>query len=218
MKRENTVTELAARSAYRGRGRPLYLLECAREEECVRELSFSGAAAAEQSFPLLQAAQCVFTNCSFQGCSFMQGSFTDVVFKSCDLSNCDFSDSFFNRCRFESCKGLGAKFAGSTVKNLLVSGCAMDFANFDSCRLERVRVSDSRMKSAVFSQCRVKEVAWDRAGLWGQLFKTPLRGMDFTTCEIGGLVLSDGCEELRGAVVDLYQAAELAKRLGLVIK
>ena len=75
------------------------------------------------------------------------------------------------------------------------------------------------MKSAVFSQCRVKEVSWDRAGLSGaSFFKTPLRGMDFTTCEIGGLVLSDGCEELRGAVVDLYQAAELAKRLGLVIK
>ena len=49
-------------------------------------------------------------------------------------------------------------------------------------------------------------------------FKTPLKGMDFTTCDIKGLVLSDECSEVRGAVMDLYQAAELAKRLGIVIK
>ena len=33
-----------------------------------------------------------------------------------------------------------------------------------------------------------------------------------------GEVLSDSCEELRGLTVDLYQAAELSKRLGLMIK
>ena len=49
-------------------------------------------------------------------------------------------------------------------------------------------------------------------------FRTPLRAMDFTTSQIGGLVLSDSCEELRGLTVDLYQAAELSKRLGLMIK
>ena len=42
--------------------------------------------------------------------------------------------------------------------------------------------------------------------------------MDFTTSQIDGLVLSDSCEELRGLTVDLYQAAELSKRLGLMIK
>ena len=42
--------------------------------------------------------------------------------------------------------------------------------------------------------------------------------MDFTTCDIKGLVLSDECSEVRGAVMVLYQAAELAKRLGIVIK
>ena len=38
------------------------------------------------------------------------------------------------------------------------------------------------------------------------------------TSQIDGLVLSDSCEELRGLTVDLYQAAELSKRLGLMIK
>ncbi len=30
--------------------------------------------------------------------------------------------------------------------------------------------------------------------------------------------MSDNCTEIKGAVVDLYQAAELAKYLGIVIK
>ena len=51
-----------------------------------------------------------------------------------------------------------------------------------------------------------------------QFFKTMLKGMNFTTCSIQGLVLSDECRELKGAVVDLYQAAELAKYLGVVVK
>lgn len=196
-----------------------YLLDCVREEECVRDLRFNGLAAGEESLRLLAAVQCRFVNCSFQSCSFEQSSFVDTVFQSCDFSNCDFSDSFFNRCEFRNCKGLGTKFAGSTVKNLTLAGCAMDFANFDACRLERVCVSDSRLKGAVFSQCRAKDVYWDRVNLTGaSFFRTPLRGMDFTTSQIGSLVLSDGCEELRGLTVDLYQAAELSKRLGLMIK
>lgn len=45
-----------------------------------------------------------------------------------------------------------------------------------------------------------------------------MRGVDFSDSTIHGLVLSDDYSELQGAVVDLYQAAELAKRLGVVIK
>ena len=42
--------------------------------------------------------------------------------------------------------------------------------------------------------------------------------MDFSDSDISDLVLSDDCSELKGAVVDLYQAAELSRRMGLVIK
>ena len=45
---------------------------------------------------------------------------------------------------------------------------------------------------------------------------TVLSGIDFTTCDIGGWLL--GGVELRGAVVTPFQAAELARLLGVVIK
>ena len=45
-----------------------------------------------------------------------------------------------------------------------------------------------------------------------------LKDVDLTTCDIDALTLSESCAELRGAVVDLWQAAGLARRLGLIIK
>lgn len=50
------------------------------------------------------------------------------------------------------------------------------------------------------------------------LFGTALRGLDLRGCEIEGILISDEKKELAGVVVDLYQAAELARLMGLVIR
>lgn len=49
-------------------------------------------------------------------------------------------------------------------------------------------------------------------------FKTPLKEFNFTDCNIDGMTVSDNASELRGATVDLYQAAMFAKILGLKIE
>ena len=49
-----------------------------------------------------------------------------------------------------------------------------------------------------------------------ELFKTPLEGMDLTTCQIDGLIVDP--PSLRGAVVTAVQACGLAKLLGLIIR
>lgn len=196
-----------------------YLLECVRDEERIQEKQLDGLSAEGEDLDLISISRSRLTGCSFFSCSFEKGEFMDVVFQSCDFSGSNFSDCFFNRCRFLACKGLGTKFSGSSVKHVLIQDCNLEYANFDSCKLEIMHIQDTRLPGASFSQCRVKEVSWDRAELTGaSFFKTSMRGMDFTTSLINGLVMSDGFQELQGAVVDLYQAAELAKRLGLVIK
>ena len=50
------------------------------------------------------------------------------------------------------------------------------------------------------------------------LFQTPLAGVDLTTCTLQGLVLSESLTELRGAVLDRFQAAELARRFGVIVR
>ena len=95
----------------------------------------------------------------------------------------------------------------------------MQYLNLDGSKLESFRVEDTDLENGNFAQCKCKGVTFSQVRLQNaSFFKTPLKGMDFTTCDIKGLVLSDECSEVRGAVMDLYQAAELAKRLGIVIK
>lgn len=48
-------------------------------------------------------------------------------------------------------------------------------------------------------------------------FGTLLNGLDFTSSRMEGIVVSDTGKELRGAIVSVSQAADLARVLGLVI-
>ena len=47
---------------------------------------------------------------------------------------------------------------------------------------------------------------------------TSLRGLDLRRCRLEGLTAGDNLRELRGAIVDSFQAAELAHLLGLDIR
>ena len=49
-------------------------------------------------------------------------------------------------------------------------------------------------------------------------FKTALKGVDMSDCDMDRIIISDGKEELRGAVLNMSQAIVCAKRMGIVIK
>lgn len=51
-----------------------------------------------------------------------------------------------------------------------------------------------------------------------ELFRTSLKGIDLSNCDISGIIISDLFSELRGAEVSYEQAAELARLLGIKIK
>ena len=74
------------------------------------------------------------------------------------------------------------------------------------------------LRETVLSGMRLSRVLLERVELGGaELFGTSLAGVDLTTCGIGGLVLSDGCRELRGAKIAPEQAAEVARLMGVEI-
>lgn len=173
----------------------------------------------EENFTGLCFSKVYFENCVFLSCTFRKCEFTDVVFKSCNFSNSVFVDTYWNRCQIQSSKGMGANFAGSSIQNMFVCGSSMNYANFDDCKIEKMRTENTELNFSNISDCRVKNLEWDRTQLSRvNFFKTPLKDMDFSTSVIDGLVLSETCQELKGASVDLYQAAELAKRFGIIIK
>ena len=49
-------------------------------------------------------------------------------------------------------------------------------------------------------------------------FHTKLVGLDFTSCQLEGIAISDAMTEVYGAKLGLYQAAALARRLGVIIE
>lgn len=160
-----------------------------------------------------------FVNCRFWECSFEKAEFVDVVFQSCDFSACNMENAFFDRVEFHTCKGVGTKFSGSVLKHIFINECNFNYTNFDAARLENIKIENTQMDGSNVTQCKCKNVWWHKVGLTNaSFFKTSMRGMDFRDSVIDGIVLSDDCRELKGAIVDLYQAAELAKRMGIVVK
>lgn len=90
---------------------------------------------------------------------------------------------------------------------------------FDAAKMSYVRGERTDFSKAGFSKCRMSNTDWNHICFrQANFFKTVLKGQDFTRCDIEGLVLSDGKGELEGAAVNTFQALELAKRLGILIK
>lgn len=195
------------------------LRQCREDDERIQNAHLKNMTAVEEDFSGLCFSRVKFENCNFEGCNFEKAEFGDVIVASCNFSNCLFPDSFLQRVIFKASKGTGARMTGSSLKDVTFTDCSMGYMNFGDSKLESFRVEDSDLENGSFAQCKFKNAAFTNVRLQNtSFFKTTLKGMDFTTCDIKGLVLSDECSEVRGAVMDLYQAAEMARRLGIVIK
>ena len=200
-------------------GDEAFLRSCQEEEERIQTRMFAGLTCEGEDFSCMRFSGVKFRNCRFWNCTFPRGQFTDVLFENCDLSGCDFDESYLERVLFHSCKGVGAKLTGMVVKHLSLEECNFDDANFDSSRLEHVQILRTRLNNSSLTACRCRQILWGGASLKNaSFFKTSLRGMDFSDSEIGGITVSDDNKELSGVIVDLYQAAELAKKMGIIIK
>jgi len=82
-----------------------------------------------------------------------------------------------------------------------------------------IHILKTDLSNANISECKLK--SWELKEVLltnSAFFKTSLRGVDFTESEITGIILSNNYAELQGAIVNVLQAAELAKFLGVVVK
>ena len=69
------------------------------------------------------------------------------------------------------------------------------------------------------SEMELRAIALDDDRFTGtSFFRTKLTGLDLTSCQLKGFVVSDAMGEVSGAKLSLYQAAALARRLGIIIE
>lgn len=167
----------------------------------------------------IEVKQTVFRGCRFTGCDFSEASFINVQFVDCDFSNSNFSDAYFKCCSFRKCKAVGADFYGSRINHVTFSECNFMGTGFDAAYMSFVKMENMDFTEAGFSKCRFANFWADNVCFCKvNFFKTSLKDIDFSTCDIEEIVLSDTMEELKGAKVHLAQAVALAKRLGIVVK
>jgi uncharacterized protein YjbI with pentapeptide repeats len=93
------------------------------------------------------------------------------------------------------------------------------YSNFEHSKLQGLTMKASDFSNTCLAECTLKNLELEEALLKRcDFFKTSLKGIDFRNSNIEGITVSDTLVELRGAVVDPFQAAELSRFLGIVIK
>ncbi|MEG2858173.1 MAG: pentapeptide repeat-containing protein [Clostridia bacterium] len=196
----------------------LYITFCDDEND-IKSRHIAGVSLANANLPHISFVGCVFSKVRLCGCNLSHASFFDVVFEECDFSGCDFSESYFKRVSFTSCKCVGTNFAECSFTSLVISDSTFGYAILDRSNFKKAQLSDVDLRFSSIAECKLCDFATSKTCYTGaNLFKTALCGIDFTSCEIDGLILSDTCAELRGATVRADQAAELARLLGVLIK
>ena len=96
---------------------------------------------------------------------------------------------------------------------------AFSYASLAKTKLEDVRMSCCDFSHADLAELRQRRIEFDDVRFAGtSFFRANLEGVDFSTCQLADIVLSDAMGELRGCSMDLFQAAGIARRLGVNIK
>lgn len=199
---------------------PKRLFRDARTEERPITLFVCSAASLSNcDLSRIEFSQSRFEQCKFLDCDFEGASLTDVLFEDCDFSGSNFSESYFRRCRFHSCKGMGVNFTDSRFSEVRLQNSNFQYAFFPTSKFNWFSIQSSDLSFTDFSECSLKHLELIEARLCGAVFgKTPLAGIDFRSSEISGIRVTALSNELKGAVVNPQQAAELAGLLGLTIQ
>ena len=175
--------------------------------------------AVEADFTELKVSSSRFSNCQFLSCDFTGALLLDITFEDCDFSNSIFDSVAFTRCTFNDCKFAGASFTEGLWEHVAAKDCTFAYGAFNRCLWKIVRAHTCDFSSADMSEMGLRSISLDDNRFVGtNFFRTKLAGLDFTSCQLEGIVISDAMVEVYGAKLGLYQAAALARRLGIIIE
>lgn len=189
------------------------------EESPLLGVILSGETLEKDDLRQIEIHKARFEKCVFAGCHFEKASFVDTVFEDCDLSGSIFRDAYFERCLFLRCKCVGTDMRETRIKHVTFSQTKLPFACFD-----RARVSDVLFDQVDFTEASVMEARISRFETIGSrffknnFFRTMLSSVDFSENEFVSPIVSMPPEELKGAVLNPSQAADLIGLWGIIVK
>lgn len=189
------------------------------DETPILAIAVSGACFRDEDWQSLEIHGSIFRDTSFSHCHFEKAVFVDVVFRNCDLSNCKFRSAYFERCRFEGCKSIGADMSDTRIKNVVFRETRLQYACFDKAKMTGILFDQTDLTEASLIEATLKQfTASDTKFIRNNFFRTSLSGIDFTRCEFMSPVVSMPPVELKGAVLNPFQAADLIGLWGIIVK
>lgn len=161
----------------------------------------------------------VFRCCTFERVNLSNCTFTDVLFSGCRFVRCDMGRSWLNRVDFRSCSAPGLSFLKGRLSGVSLVDSQLAYADFSETTVDQLAASETKLSEASFHVTRLRRLVLERCDLSrATFFRTSLSGVDLSACDISGLRVSSDLRELRGAIIDPDQAAELIGFLGIKIK
>jgi uncharacterized protein YjbI with pentapeptide repeats len=188
------------------------------------ELPISGIRGCEEriegaEFFRIDLRKSIFENCTFCHCNFEKASFVDVLFQSCDLSNSKLAGAYFERCRFISCKCIGIEMNDTVVKQTTFEQSNFQYSSFNQTKMTDVLFDHIDFTEASLVEAKLKRFgAIESRFVKNNFFKTLLATVDFTNNEFAAPIVSTPPIELKGAIVNMFQAANLIGLWGVIVK
>lgn len=191
---------------------------CAAYDMPLEGYAFHGEDISGVQLQGFEARGCAFTGCRFTGALLQSAAFRSCTFTNCDFAGVRATESGFTQCAFVGCKLTGASFAAAGWNDVTAANCMADDAVWAEALLRNVSFTETTVRRAVFSDLRPRSAfVFTQCDLrTAEFCHTPLKGQNLTTCDIDGIIVTDGV--LQGARVTAVQACELARLLGVVIE
>ena len=106
----------------------------------------------------------------------------------------------------------------SVFKSFDIVGGEYEETDFLKTSWTGCKISGSKMENTFMSEAKLKKFSLSDVEFTNvDFFKTPLSGVDLSDCSISGLMVSDSFSELKGASMNVEQAAEVARMMGIII-
>lgn len=194
------------------------IYEARLEDDCIKDSVFTGETIIDCDLTQLEFNEVEFNKCNFVSCNFSKAGFYNTIFKNCNISNCIFDESYWKQWQICGCKGDGASFINSHFKYGQIEDSSFCYSNFSQSVVDDLIISNSQCKHISFMQSKLKKMVCNKVVFSGaEFFKTPLKGIDFSTCEIDGMMVSELLTELKGAKISALQALDIARMTGVII-
>lgn len=194
-------------------------IEFARQDEMpIEKREFKDEIITGTDAGKIEWAEVHFVRCRFEDCNFTGAGFYHTKLEKCDFSNCLFSGSYWKNSEIEECKGNGSRFDHAVFKMSTLKNCQMNLANFGASLWEGSRAECCSFQEAFFSEIKFKKTKFIKSDFTKvDFFMTSLKGMDFSDSVIESIMVSDTYKEVSGMKINMFQAAEIARLLGVKI-